>query len=145
MSIFEKWTTTFPGKMGLSWKRGWHGEGTKAEAEAQADKNCNAVAVPVEFFDRYKEYERRMVEAERELSDLKFPGNRPCQLKTCPNCQKPFRPFLRGRVHSAFYRWFFFGKKFIAYALICSECKEIVGYEPPDTIEITWNASTERT
>ena len=64
-SIFQKWTTIFPGKMGLSWKRGWDGVGTKEEAEAIASKNCNVIAVPLELFERIKDNERRMVIAER--------------------------------------------------------------------------------
>ncbi len=67
MSVFQEWTTIFPGKMGLSWKRGWDGVGTQEEAEAVAAKNCNVVAVPLQLFEHIKETERRMVIAEREL------------------------------------------------------------------------------
>lgn len=64
MSAFAKWTCVFPGKMGLSWKRTWHGTGTKEEAERQASKNRNVVAVPLEMFRKIKEHESRMVLAE---------------------------------------------------------------------------------
>ncbi len=64
---FKEWTCTFPGKMGISWKRAWDGVGTKAEAEAQAAKNCNAVAVPLELFESMKDYEFRTVKAEAKL------------------------------------------------------------------------------
>jgi len=64
----ELWTCIFPGKMGISWKRSW-GEGTKEEAEAEATKNCNVIAVPFALWARYKEYENRTVVAERKLMD----------------------------------------------------------------------------
>jgi hypothetical protein len=70
MSVFQKWTCVFPGKMGLSWKRAWDGVGSKEEAEAQAAKNCNVVAVPLQLFETMKEHERRMVIAERPLNAL---------------------------------------------------------------------------
>jgi hypothetical protein len=68
MSVFDTWTCIFPGKMGLSWKRAWDGQGTKEEAEAQAAKNCNVVVVPVQLYDHIKEIERRMVQAEGRLT-----------------------------------------------------------------------------
>lgn len=64
----ELWTCMFPGKMGISWKASW-GTGTKEEAEAQASKNCNVIAVPLALWLRYKEYEHRAVAAERKLYD----------------------------------------------------------------------------
>lgn len=70
MSAFKEWTCTFPGKMGLSWKRAWGGVGTKEEAEAEAAKYCNVVAVPLELFEKMKEHERRMVQAERKLESV---------------------------------------------------------------------------
>lgn len=42
----------------------WDGVGSKDEAEEQAKKNCNVVAVPMQLFEHMKEVERRMVEAE---------------------------------------------------------------------------------
>jgi len=63
--VFKEWTTIFPGKMGLSWKRGWDGVGTKEEAETEAAKNCNVIAVPLQLFEHIKEIEQRMVKAER--------------------------------------------------------------------------------
>lgn len=68
---FEEWTTIFPGKSGISWKRGWDGVGTKEEAEAIASKNCNVVAVPLELFEHIKDIERRMVFAERKLDEIR--------------------------------------------------------------------------
>ena len=72
-NVFEEWTTIFPGKMGLSWKRGWYGVGTKEEAEAEAAKNCNVVAVPLQLFEHVKEMEHRMVKAERQLREQAQP------------------------------------------------------------------------
>ncbi len=59
----ERWTCVFPGKMGISWKLAWNSCGTKQEAEVQAAKNCNVVAVPLALWLRYKEYEHRSVAA----------------------------------------------------------------------------------
>ena len=74
MSAFAEWTCIFPGKMGLSWKRVWDDVGTKEEAEAQAEKNCNVIAVPLQLFEHVKEVEKRMVLAERALAER---GERP--------------------------------------------------------------------
>lgn len=65
----DLWTCIFPGKMGISWKLAWNNHGTKAEAEEQASKNCNVIAVPLALWLRYKEYESRAVVAERKLLD----------------------------------------------------------------------------
>jgi len=62
IDCFQGWTTIFPGKGGLSWKRGWDGIGTKEEAEAIASKNCNVIAVPFQLFEHIKEMERKVVE-----------------------------------------------------------------------------------
>lgn len=53
-------------------------------------------------------------------------------LAQCPNCQaRPFEPFLRGTVQRPRRAWLI-GKPRACYcALICSACKEIVGYEDP--------------
>lgn len=69
-NVFEQWTCIFPGKMGLSWKRAWDGVGTKEQAETEAAKNCNVVAVPLQLFEKMKEHERRMVKAERMNEEL---------------------------------------------------------------------------
>ena len=45
----------------------------------------------------------------------------------CPKCHEPFESFMRGQVQS----WW---RKFLAIrycAVICSNCKEIVGHEEP--------------
>ena len=53
----------------------------------------------------------------------------PVVLETCPCCaEHPFVPFMRGQVQR--YRWFGWVKAYCA--VICSRCKEIVGYETPD-------------
>lgn len=65
----ELWTCVFPGKMGISWKLAWNNVGTKAEAEAEAAKNRNVVAIPLALWGRYKEYEHRTVAAERKLME----------------------------------------------------------------------------
>jgi hypothetical protein len=62
------WTCAFPGKMGLSWKRAWT-EGTKEEAEAEASKWANVIALPVQLFEHIKQMEHRMVVAERKLME----------------------------------------------------------------------------
>jgi hypothetical protein len=54
---------------------------------------------------------------------------KPVPIKECPKCgARPFTPFLRGEVQRA--------KTFVwrprdYCALICSDCKELVGYESP--------------
>lgn len=65
---FKEWTVIFPGKGGISWKRSWDYNGTKEEAEIEASKYQNTVSVPVDLWNRYKEYEERMVIAERKLN-----------------------------------------------------------------------------
>jgi hypothetical protein len=80
--LSEKWTCVFPGKMGISWKLAWNAYGTRGEAEAQAAKNCNVVAVPLALWLRYKEYEHRAVAAERKLANefgvrLDYVGDEP--------------------------------------------------------------------
>lgn len=59
----------------------------------------------------------------------------PAPLAACPKCAaRPFCPFLRGMVQrgwlrSVFSAWWS-GEKRVRYcALICWNCKEIVGYE----------------
>lgn len=52
----------------------------------------------------------------------------------CPECDKPFRPFLRGQVQRGpigqLLAWIRGEQDWRGYcALICWECKEIVGYE----------------
>jgi hypothetical protein len=50
----------------------------------------------------------------------------------CPECgHMPFRSFLRGMIQRSRRPWFGFGKPRDYCAVICSECKEIVGYESP--------------
>jgi hypothetical protein len=53
--------------------------------------------------------------------------DKPIPLKDCPYCGEPFEPFLRGQVQSALRRFF----KRPYCALICWECKAVVGYEKP--------------
>jgi len=57
--------------------------------------------------------------------------DQPVPLSKCPMCDaQPFIPFLRGTVQRSKRRWWIFQPQ--AYcALICSSCKEIVGYESP--------------
>lgn len=71
MSAFKTWTVVFPGKMNLSWKRAsFFDYGTREEAEAEAARYANVVAVPVELRDHLKEVEHRMVAAERKLNEF---------------------------------------------------------------------------
>jgi hypothetical protein len=58
----------------------------------------------------------------------------PVALSKCPMCDaQPFIPFLRGTVQRSKRRWWIILPQ--AYcALICSSCKEIVGYESPEPL-----------
>lgn len=56
--------------MGLCWKRAWDGTGTREDAERQAARNCNVVAVPLELFECLNEYQCRTAAAERKLAEL---------------------------------------------------------------------------
>jgi hypothetical protein len=52
--------------------------------------------------------------------------NRPEPIKECPKCcARPFKSFMRGQVQRS--RWFGLRSKYCA--IICSECKKVVGYE----------------
>lgn len=57
----------------------------------------------------------------------------PTAILECPLCRKPFKPFMRGEVTRAG-TWAHFWaritrKPFPTSALICWECKQIVGFE----------------
>ena len=55
----------------------------------------------------------------------------------CPRCgSKPFESFMRGLVQRN--NWFGFRKQYCA--VICSDCKQIVGYEGFTKEEILWRA-----
>lgn len=64
-SVFKDWVCIFPGKMGISWKLS-HEATTREEAEIQAAKNCNVVAVPLQLYEKMRELEDRMMNAERK-------------------------------------------------------------------------------
>ncbi len=83
-SYFKEWVVVFPGKMGISWK---NSQGIYAaphdrfmsyeEAEKESEKWKNTAVVPWDFWEKYKEYERRTVEAEGRLTEIqlgKFDG-----------------------------------------------------------------------
>jgi hypothetical protein len=57
----------------------------------------------------------------------------PSPIERCPRCGvAPFEPFLRGQVQRG--RWSLLKLEIRPYCtLICSACKEIVGYEHPLT------------
>jgi hypothetical protein len=67
---FDKWVCVFPGKMAICWKEASVEFDTREEAEEQAKKNCNVVAVPVALFDNYKNYIQKLQLAERLLREL---------------------------------------------------------------------------
>lgn len=67
---FGKWTCIFPGKMGLAWKRAWYGEGTKEEAETQAAKNCNVIAVPVQLAESIRGLYVKIRQLNETISDI---------------------------------------------------------------------------
>lgn len=62
--------------------------------------------------------------------------NQPVPFKDCPSCGAPFVPFLRGTVQRShlslarFLAWWR-DERWCYCALICSKCKDIVGYEAP--------------
>lgn len=56
--------------------------------------------------------------------------NHPVPLQTCPKCGETFKTFMRGQVMRN-ERWFWIGPRRDYCALICSACKEIVGWESP--------------
>ncbi len=51
----------------------------------------------------------------------------------CPNCQVLFEEMMRGLVQRAKRPWYKFGRGHIRpyCAVICRECKEVVGWEKP--------------
>jgi len=50
----------------------------------------------------------------------------------CPDCGAPFESFLRGQVQRLKRPWYWpFGPVRPYCAIICRDCKEIVGYEKP--------------
>jgi len=57
----------------------------------------------------------------------------PLKLLECPSCWAPFHPFLRGAVHRSKWSWrtlwLRIGSPRLHCALICSACKNIVGWE----------------
>jgi hypothetical protein len=63
----------------------------------------------------------------------------PVPLSQCPKCgASPFSPFMRGQVQRSKWSWdwlvsVFTRRPFAYCALICRHCKEVVGYESPDT------------
>jgi hypothetical protein len=69
-SYFKQWVCIFPGKMGLSWKLASGPYASYEEAQQQAEKNANVCAVPYEFFEKYQESEKRMVQAENTANML---------------------------------------------------------------------------
>lgn len=62
-------------------------------------------------------------------------GHEPAPLARCPKCgAEPFEPFMRFMVARDMYSLWravlaLFGRTRPAFAVICRECKEIVGYE----------------
>jgi len=62
----------------------------------------------------------------KEVAELE---NKISPIIWCPKCKAPFTPFLRGQVQRSSRKFIFFGKRRPNYALICWECKDIVGWE----------------
>jgi hypothetical protein len=58
-------------------------------------------------------------------------AGQPQPLKVCPLCEAhPFRAFLWGQVQRSPFKWWqLWGSHRPYCAVICEECKEIVGYE----------------
>lgn len=57
--------------------------------------------------------------------------NQPVPFEHCPACGEIFVPFLRGMIQRSKRSWLGLGPRQSYCALICSECKEIVGHESP--------------
>lgn len=55
----------------------------------------------------------------------------PHPLNTCPNCGRVFWPFMRGQVHRRKRKWLI-GPKRPYLAIICYECKKVLGWEGLD-------------
>lgn len=89
------------------------------------------------------------VKCSKDLSDCVCPRPRPprrapshggaTQLQSqavefgrCPSCDAPFYPFLRGQVQRRSWPLWPFWKLRPYCAVICSACKNIVGWETPD-------------
>jgi hypothetical protein len=70
MNVFEKWVCVHPGKMGLYWKIARSGEWIKEEAEIEASKNCNVVAIPLELFNHIEDIQNRVFKAESLLNSF---------------------------------------------------------------------------
>ena len=51
----------------------------------------------------------------------------PYAAEKCPKCGEPFPEFMRGMVQSGWRKWL--GMKYCA--VICHNCKEIIGWEKP--------------
>lgn len=49
---------------------------------------------------------------------------------TCPACNVPFEPFLRGMIQRSRRKWGFLWRQPYC-CVICAACKDIVGYEYP--------------
>ena len=61
----------------------------------------------------------------------------PPPFERCPRCgASPFEPFLRGMVQRSPRRWWIFGRVRPHVAVICRACKNIVGYESPESGEV---------
>ena len=59
----------------------------------------------------------------------------------CPNCKhEPFKSFIRGLITR--FNWFGLRKK--NWAIICYECKKIVGWEDPEDPELLLRTAIER-
>jgi hypothetical protein len=56
----------------------------------------------------------------------------PVPFEHCPQCGEIFVPFLRGMIQRSRRSWLGLGPRRAYCALICSECKEIVGHESPN-------------
>lgn len=56
--------------------------------------------------------------------------DKPQPFQHCPKCHRPFIEFLRGMVQRS-KRWLCFGPKRDYCAVICYNCKQIVGWESP--------------
>lgn len=65
----EEWICVFPGKMGITWKQAWSPT-SKDEAEKQASKNRNTIAIPLAFWKRYKAFEQEYMKLKSKICEL---------------------------------------------------------------------------
>lgn len=71
MNKNDKWVCIFPGKGELYLKLATDREfDSEKEAQEQASRNCNVVAIPLCFWEKIEEIQDRAVQAEGKLNEI---------------------------------------------------------------------------